>query len=319
MLSVTVLLAKRLPPGYHEGQQAPLRSLSYGRLLTALIAAVTVAMAASVVAGLRPDQEGQGRPRIWVGGNGGFGGFRREPPKWASRADFDGEFNYCRGFYTSDRPEAGGMGWWTDYPGADNNFSVRLAELTFVKVKFGKDNQPDNVVIRLTDPLLYRCPILFMEDVGTARFSEDEVEALRNYLVKGGFLYVDDFWGTKAWEQWAYEIGRVLPPYKYPIFDIPPNHTIMHSLYDVKAIPQVSSINFWSRSGGSTSERGPDSPYANFRAIQDERGRLMVVMTHNTDISDTWEREGENQQYFDRFSPDGYAVGVNIILYAMTH
>jgi len=284
-----------------------------------LIAAVTVAMAASVVAGLRPDQEGQGRPRIWVGGNGGFGGFRREPPKWASRADFDGQFNYCRGFYTSDRPEAGGMGWWTDYPGADNNFSVRLAELTFVKVKFGKDNQPDNVVIRLTDPLLYRCPILFMEDVGTARFSEDEVEALRNYLVKGGFLYVDDFWGTKAWEQWAYEIGRVLPPYKYPIFDIPPNHTIMHSLYDVKAIPQVSSINFWSRSGGSTSERGPDSPYANFRAIQDERGRLMVVMTHNTDISDTWEREGENQQYFDRFSPDGYAVGVNIILYAMTH
>ena len=227
-----------------------------------------------------------------MGGNGGFGGFRREPPKWASRADFDGQFNYCRGFYTSDRPEAGGMGWWTDYPGADNNFSVRLAELTFVKVKFGKDNQPDNVVIRLTDPLLYRCPILFMEDVGTARFSEDEVEALRNYLVKGGFLYVDDFWGTKAWEQWAYEI---------------------------KAIPQVSSINFWSRSGGSTSERGPDSPYADFRAIQDERGRLMVVMTHNTDISDTWEREGENQQYFDRFSPDGYAVGVNIILYAMTH
>src|SRR5438093_3480328 len=253
--------------------------------------------------------------RLWSG-PGRFGG---GPPKWAARANFDGSFNYCRGFYSSARPEAGGMGWWTDYPGADNNFSVRLAELTFVKVKFGKDNQPDNVVIRLTDPLLYRCPILFMEDVGTARFSEDEVEALRNYLVKGGFLYVDDFWGTKAWEQWAYEIGRVLPPYKYPIFDIPPNHTIMHSLYDVKAIPQVSSINFWSRSGGSTSERGPDSPYANFRAIQDERGRLMVVMTHNTDISDTWEREGENQQYFDRFSPDGYAVGVNIILYAMTH
>jgi hypothetical protein len=296
-----------------------LRSLSYRHLLIALIAAVTGAMATAMFAELGDDQEGQGRPRIWVGGNRGFGGFRREPPKWGNRADFDGQFNYCRGFYTSDRPENGGMGWWTDYPGADNNFSVRLAELTFVKVKFGKDNQPDNVVLRLTDPLLYRCPILFMEDVGTARFSDDEVEALRNYLVKGGFLYVDDFWGTQAWEQWAYEIGRVLPPHKYPIFDIPPNHTIMHSLYDVKAIPQVSSISFWSRSGGSTSERGPDSPYPNFRGIQDEHGRLMVVMTHNTDISDTWEREGENQQYFDRFSPDGYAVGVNIILYAMTH
>ncbi len=294
-----------------------MRSLRYRHLLTALVAAVTVAMATAVFAQLGQEQEG--RPRIWVGGNRGFGGFRREPPKWASRGDFDGQFNYCRGFYTSDRPENGGMGWWTDYPGADNNFSVRLAELTFVKVKFGKDNQPDNVVLRLTDPLLYRCPVLFMEDVGTARFSDDEVEALRNYLVKGGFLYVDDFWGTKAWEQWAYEIGRVLPPHQYPIFDIPPNHTIMHSLYDVKAIPQVSSISFWTRSGGSTSERGEDSPYANFRGIQDEQGRLMVVMTHNTDISDTWEREGENKEYFDRFSPDGYAVGVNIILYALTH
>ena len=64
---------------------------------------------------------------------------------------------------------------------------------------------------------------------------------------------------------------------------------------------------------------GDDSPYVNFRAIQDEHGRLIVVMTHNTDISDTWEREGENKEYFDRFSPDGYAVGVNITLYAMTH
>jgi len=218
-----------------------------------------------------------------------------------------------------NRPEAGGMGWWTDYPGADNNFSVRLRELTFVRVKLQTDGQPDNVVVRLTDPILSHCPILFMEDVGTARFSDDEVQRLRAYLEKGGFLYVDAFWGSQAWDQWVYEIGRVLPPHKYPIFDIPPDHAIMHALYDVKAIPQVSSINFWSRSGGSTSERGPDSPHANFRGIQDEHGRLMVVMTHNTDISDTWEREGENQDYFDRFSPDGYAVGVNIILYAMTH
>jgi len=291
--------------------------LSYRRLLTAL--AVPIVLVAATAAYAQFSQEQEGRPRIWVGGNGGFGRFRREQPKWGTRADFDGQFNYCRGFYDSDRPEAGGMGWWTDYPGADNNFSVRLAELTFVRVKMKTDGQPDNVVLRLNDPLLYRCPILFMEDVGTARFSNDEVEQLRTYLLKGGFLYVDDFWGTQAWDQWAYEIGRVLPAHQYPIFDIPKDHAIMRALYDVKAIPQVSSINFWARNGGSTSERGSDSPYANFRGIQDEHGRLMVVMTHNTDISDTWEREGENQEYFDRFSPDGYAVGVNIILYAMTH
>jgi phosphoribosylformylglycinamidine (FGAM) synthase-like amidotransferase family enzyme len=95
----------------------------------------------------------------------------------------------------------------------------------------------------------------------------------------------------------------------------------MHTLYDVKEIEQVSSIQFWTRNGGSVSERAwmNDSPTVNFRGIADEKGRLMVVMSHNTDIPDTWEREGENQQYFERFSPNGYAVGVNIVLYAYTH
>ena len=92
----------------------------------------------------------------------------------------------------------------------------------------------------------------------------------------------------------------------------------MHSLYDVKAIEQVSNIRFWMQTG-SVSERGQDSPHVNFRGISDERERLMVVMAHNTDIPDTWEREGESKEYFDHFSPNGYAVGVNIVLYGLTH
>lgn len=253
--------------------------------------------------------------RIFVGG----GGFRRAPLRWVSPQDFDGSWNYCRGFYTSNHREAGGAGWSTDYPGADNNFSVRLSELTFVRVKLGLDGQPNNVVLRLTDPLLYRCPLLFMEDSGTVVFSENEVQQLRNYFRKGGFLWVDDFWGSRAWQQWAAQIGRVLPSGEYPIVDIPPDHPIMHTLYDVKAIPQVSAIAFWYRNRGAVSERGQDSPHSNFRGIQDSQGRLIVVMTHNTDISDTWEREGENKEYFTRFSPDGYAIGVNVVLYALTH
>jgi hypothetical protein len=160
-----------------------------------------------------------------------------------------------------------------------------------------------------------------MEDVGTMRLSDDEIKGLRNYLLKGGFLYVDDFWGSEAWDQWAEEIARVLPPSQFPIVDIPADHAIMRTLYDVKAIEQVSSIQYWYRSGGSISERERtgDSPHSDFRGIADEKGRLMVVMTHNTDISDTWEREGENREYFDRFSPDGYAIGVNIVLYGLTH
>jgi hypothetical protein len=293
--------------------------MSYRRLVAALLAASTISIATAALAQIgQLGQEQQPRPRIWVGGGRGFGRFSREAPKWVTRADFDGRFNFCRGYYTSNRFEDGGQGWRTDYPGADNNFSVRLSELSFVKVKMKPDGQPDNVVINLTDPLLYRCPFLYMEDVGTARFSDEEVEHLRAYLLKGGFLEVDDFWGTLAWNQWAEEIGRVLPPGQYPIFDIPSDHAIMHTLYDVKAVEQVSNIRFWANTG-SVSERGADSPQVNFRGIADEHGRLMVVMAHNTDIPDTWEREGESQEYFDRFSPNGYAVGVNIMIYAMTH
>jgi hypothetical protein len=94
----------------------------------------------------------------------------------------------------------------------------------------------------------------------------------------------------------------------------------MHTLYDVKEVMQVCSIQFWNPAyPDQTSERGADSAQVHFRGIQDAHGRLMVVMTHNTDIADTWEREGENRQYFDLFSPRGYAIGVNVVLYAMTH
>jgi uncharacterized protein DUF4159 len=257
--------------------------------------------------------------RIWVG-PGGVGGFARMSPKWAKLSDFDGTFLYCRGYFESFRYEDGGMGWWTDYPGADNNFSVRLAELTRVNVKLDKNRQPNFVVVSLNDPLLSRCPILFMEDVGTAELSDEEVQGLRQFFLKGGFLWVDDFWGPAAWNVWVRQISRVLPPSEFPIIDIPTDHPIMHSLYDVKSIPQVPSINFWYRSRRhSTSERGADSAEVHFRGIQDSHGRLMVLMSHNTDIADTWEREGENREYFDRFSPAGYAIGVNVILYAMTH
>jgi hypothetical protein len=253
--------------------------------------------------------------QIWIGG--GFYG--REAPRIATQGSFDGSFNFCRGFFTSTRREYGGQGWWTDYPGADNNFSVRIAELTKVRVKLRADGQPDHVVIPLDDPLLFRCPILLMEDVGTLRFKPEEIDGLREYLLKGGFLWVDDFWGSRAWDVWLRELSKVLPPEHYPVTDIPMTHPIMHTLYDVKRIPQVSSISHWYRSGGEVSERGSDSIPVNFKGVQDARGRLMIVMTHNTDIADTWEREGENQEYFTRFSPEGYAVGVNIFLYAMTH
>ena len=296
-----------------------MRATSARRPLTALLVAVTLTTAGATFAAYAQGQDPNWRPRIWVGGGGGYGRFRRSPPKWGAAANFDGSFNYCRAYYTSNRPEAGGSGWDTDFPGADNNFSVRLAELTQVHIKLQPDDQPDYVVLRITDPLIAKCSVLHFEDAGTAILSDEEVLALRAYLLKGGFVTVDDYWGTAAWNQWAEEIGRVLPPSEYPIFDIPVDHAIMHTLYDVKEVEQVSNIRFWIQTNGGVSERGSDSPHVNFRGIADQNGRLMVVMTHNTDIPDTWEREGESKEYFDKFSPNGYAIGVNTVLYALTH
>ena len=253
--------------------------------------------------------------QIWRGGYGRRG----MAPRWAKLSDFNGTFLYCRGYYDQVRGEAGGVGWWTDYPAADHNFSVRLAELTRIYVK-DWSTQPNFVVVSLEDPLLYRCPLLFMEDVGTLRLSDTEVRNLRDFFLKGGFLWVDDFWGSAAWQYWSHEIARVLPPSEFQMIDIPTTHPIMHTLYDVKEFPQIPSINFWSsQSYHETSERGRDSAEVHFRGIQDAHGRLMVLMTHNTDIADSWEREGESAQYFDLFSPRGYAIGVNVVLYAMTH
>ena len=151
-------------------------------------------------------------------------------------------------------------------------------------------------------------------------FTPEEGERLRTYLLKGGFLWVDDFWGTEAWEHWTDEIGKVLPPDQYPIVDLRPDHPIYKTLFQVAKVPQITNIQFWRMVGGSTtSERGTDSTEAHLRAIMDERGRILVLMSHNTDIADSWEREGEDPRFFFQFSPDGYAMGINTVIYALTH
>jgi hypothetical protein len=229
----------------------------------------------------------------------------------------DGAFTHCKIMFRSVRREANGMGWGTDYPYAGINLMVRLSELTKTPISTDGEGDPNYWVVRLTDDALFRCPFAMGTDVGTARFSSEEAAKLREYLLKGGFLWVDDFWGTLAWRQWSSQMRVVLP--EFSIVDVPADHPVRHALFSIPQIPQVTSINFWRRSGGITSERGPDSPSANFRMIADDRGRIMVLMTHNTDIGDSWEREGEDREFFLQFSPDGYALGINVALYTMTH
>jgi hypothetical protein len=146
-----------------------------------------------------------------------------------------------------------------------------------------------------------------------------EAERLRDYLLKGGMLWTDDFWGTYQWEHWVDQLRKVLPATEYPIFDVPLDHPLYRTQFVVTEIPQIPNIGFFMRSGGGTSEQGADSAVPHVRGIVDRSGRLMVLMTHNTDIQDSWEREGDDPQYFYAFSPRGYAFGINTILYALTH
>ena len=250
----------------------------------------------------------------------GFRGDSNMGPRFPPALRKDRAFSFCRILYTSVRREPSGGGWRTDYPYGEINLMIRLSELTKTPVPFEGERQPTHYVVRLTDDALFECPLTMASDVGTIGLSDAEAEKLRLYLLKGGFLWVDDFWGTAAWQQWTRELAKVLPPSEFPIEDVPLSDPIFSGQFVVTEVPQITNIGFWRRSRGrETSERGDDSRDVHFRAIRDTHGRIMVVMTHNTDVADSWEREGEDPGFFYQFSPHGYALGIDVLLYAMTH
>jgi hypothetical protein len=236
----------------------------------------------------------------------------------ATAESFDGQFQFCRVAFRGN-PYGDGGGWSVDYPRADVNLSIRLSELTKTRVSMTPDGEPNSLVTTLSDESLFRCPFVMMTEVGAVYFDEREAESLRNYLLKGGFLWADDFWGNYAWSAWASEFAKVLSPGQYPTRDLPLDHPLFKQMFVIAKVPQIPSINFWAGSGGSTSERGADSAEPHARGVFDAHGRMMVLITHNTDIGDSWEREADDPEYFLRFSVDGYAFAVNVLVYALTH
>jgi len=252
-----------------------------------------------------------------------FGGLRGEqgdPAELPQGQWLDGNFTACHILYTSVRREPSGAGWRTDYPWGERHLLMRLSELTKTRISRSAPNIPHSWLVRLTDDALLGCPYLMASDVGTIGLSDLEASRLRLYLEKGGFMWVDDFWGNAAWEQWEREFEKVMPPPDYVIEDVPLSDPIFHSMFEVKKVPQVSNIRFWRTTGGaSTSERGEESAVVHFRAVRDKHRRIVAVMTHNTDISDSWEREADDPRFFQQFAPDGYALGIDVVLYALTH
>lgn len=241
---------------------------------------------------------------------------RRGVPTWEVDERFAGDlFTFVRIRY--DSYGRGGGGWATDFPDNDLNFSLRLQQLTSLNVN------PNPIILDLTDDRLFDYPFIYIIEPGSLVFSEPEVEALRRYCFNGGFLMVDDFWGDREYENMRRQLARVFPD-RSPV-DLPLSHEIFHCVYDLKEKPQVPSIGaaMRYRHEGRTWEPardGSDTRQVNYRAINDDEGRIMVLMCHNTDLGDGWEEEGEDPYYFEEFSVKrAYPMGINIVTYAMTH
>jgi len=226
-------------------------------------------------------------------------------------------FTFCRLWYDAVRSMPSGLGWSTDYPAADGNFMTRLEELTPTHIDRWGDGDPGIVGVRATDPDLFLCPFLFMTDPGSVTFSEDEIAGLRAYFDKGGFLWADDLWGDRAWGFFSREMRRIFPEYSFQ--ELTPEHPLFSALYAVPEVPQIPSYQSWRRSGGQTSEFGRETEVPHIRAIFDDGGRLLVLVSFNTDIADGWEREGDVPHYFYNFSPQAYGLAINILLWAMSH
>jgi hypothetical protein len=242
-------------------------------------------------------------------------------PDWHIAPPFKHDtFTFVRIQYDSwgGRGGWGGNRWAIDYPDAELNLSFRLQQLTSMKV------DPQGKVMPLTDPELPHYPFIYIVEPGRLYFSEPEVQALRRYLQNGGFLMVDDFWGEDEYANFYREIKRVLPE-REPV-DLPLEHPIFNGVFELTQKPQIPAVNQGIRSlipgdpyYGITWER-PDAREPHYRAILDDRGRIMVMICHNTDLGDGWEREGESEAYFREFSEKyAYPLGINILFYALTH
>ena len=272
-----------------------------------LLSCVLLCLASAAVA--LATQRGWGRRGGWQ--NAGRNGV----PEWEIDNRFVHDtFTFARVRYNSygyrDK-------WATDYPDSDLNFSLRLQQLTSLKVN------PNPVIVELTDPELFDYPFLYIIEPGQMTLSEPEVVALRKYCLNGGFVMVDDFWGDDEYRNLERELKRVFPD--RPADEVPLEHSIFNMVYPLKERPQVPSIHAAERNYGGQPmtweyRPGSDTTRAIYRAIKDDKDRIMIFICHNTDLGDGWEREGENKWYFEEFSvKKAYPMGINIVTYAMTH
>jgi hypothetical protein len=235
--------------------------------------------------------------------------FGPKPIKPPSELQFKHDkFTFARVQYSDIRGPRRLGSWATDYPDSEQNFSARFQKVT------GLPTDPNGRIVKLTDPELKTFPFLYLVEGGGLQLEDAEVAALRAYLLGGGFLMIDDFWGEAEWDSLKQQLQRVFPDREAKELDL--KHPVFHSFYDITEKPQVPSIHV--ALSGRTFERA-DAIDVHYRGISDDNGRLMVIICHNTDLGDGWERADEVPEYYQQFSlPKAYPMGINIVVYALT-
>jgi len=221
------------------------------------------------------------------------------------------EFVFARLIY-SDARGLSGFGWrgsWaTDYPEADYKFMYGIQRLSNIRVQI--EENP----VEIMDPELFKYPFVYAVEVGRMHISNTEAARLREYLLRGGFLYVDDFWGVYQYQNFAAQMKKIFP--ERPIEQIPLTHEIFRTFFTIDHVMQIPNISNGCR-GGRTWQDASDITPRVF-GINDERGRLMVLATYNSDLGDAWEWMDE-PCYPELYSGQAYRMGLNFIIYAMTH
>jgi hypothetical protein len=245
------------------------------------------------------------------------------------------EYYYTRVMYTGvDTPERGGPvrfkyppeldfkcsdlapgeggrggGWRTDYPASDCKFIWGVERLTGIKA-YREAPHPMN----LMDPKIFDFPYLYIVEPGQMILSDEEAEILRQHLLRGGFLHVDDFWGKYQFGNFEEQMAKVFP--ERTLEPVPLSHEIFHTFFDIDTVMQIPNVNNGCR-GGRTWESATDIE-PRIYGIKDDKDRLMVIATYNSDLGDAWEHMDVGC-YPEKYSGQAYRMGVNFIIYAMTH
>lgn len=218
-----------------------------------------------------------------------------EPSEWAfARLRYRSPGGWRRG------------GWGTDSNTAEHHFVRGVRRLSRVNARSNEE------IIDVDSDEMYNWPWLYAVEVGRWYLSEDQAKRLRTYLDRGGFLMVDDFHGTYEWENFMQSLRKVFPD--RPVVDIPDDDTIFHVLYGLDKRVQVPGKQYLY--SGQTYER--DGVEAKWRGIYDDKGRIQVAICHNMDLGDAWEW-ADDPQYPEKFASLAYRIGINYLLYSMTH